>query len=131
MLGNQKSKAEIEARVNPKIKIADAYFFEAADLFRIVDRIANEYVPQQAAEESSLPDIHNSTGDSTKAMAGMRGNRQHQFATDSEPRPVGVSSTVENDQYDNEVLKIRPFEGGPGPKYETLSNELEGMGSEV
>jgi hypothetical protein len=33
-----KSKAEIEARVNPKIKIADTYFFDAADLMRIVDR---------------------------------------------------------------------------------------------
>ncbi len=131
LIESGKSKAEIEARVNPKIKIADTYFFDAADLMRVVDRVAQEYIPKQVAAEHTLPGVHDSTGDPSKAMAGMIGNRQHQFGTDSASRPVGVSSTVENDQFGNEVLKIRPFEGGSGPKYETLSKGLEGMGPQV
>ncbi|GAB1542727.1 hypothetical protein NUACC21_54010 [Scytonema sp. NUACC21] len=125
------SKAEIEAKVNPKIKIADTYFFEAADLMNIVDRVAQDYVPKEVADESSLSIVHDSTGDHSKAMAGMIGNRQHLFATDSESRPVGVSSTIINDRYGNKILKIRPFEGGPGPEYGTLSQGLEGMGPQV
>ena len=126
-----KSKAEIEARVNPKIKIADTYFFDAADLMRMVDQVAQEYIPKQVAAEDTLPDVHDSTGDHSKAMAGMIGNRQHKFATDSKEQPVGVSSTVEKDRFGNKVLKLSSFDGSPGYQYGSLSKGLEGKGSEV
>jgi len=130
-LRGAEGKLDIFAQVNPTITLAPGWTFKSTDVFRVVDRLAGEYIaaarasrsePPKSAADGSL-DLNDRTHASDPAA--------HFGPTPSSYR-VGKSESGDDLGYRHEAVafgwgRIKPLSEGSGSNYAALQKKLEGV----